>query len=293
MSGTRPMILDDSGLRNSLVISACLHVGMLLFMFFGLPHVFKPLPSMHRPIPIDIVEIGAITNTRIGKEEDNMPLASQTTKPAPPAPKVEEKPPEPVKPPEPPKPDVKPAEPAEAEGLLPSPKPKNKPEPPRPAEQPQQDQLMSVLKNVAKLKPQTSAPPAPDAPKSDTNKIGATNVTNGGQNGFGPALSDRLTISAEDALRRQIQQCWNIPAGARDAEKLIVEVLIEVNPDRTVRSAQIVDQGRANSDPFYRAAAESALRALRNPKCSPLELPPDQYEQWKTIHFTFDPRDML
>ena len=289
------MILDESGLRNSLFVSTCLHIGMLLFVFFGLPQTFKPLPSQRRPIPVDIVEIGAITNTRVGKNEDNMPLASQTTKPAPPAPKAEEKPPEPVKQPEPPKPDPKPAAPeAEAEALLPSPKPQQKPKPPEPPKQePQQDQLTSVLKNVAKLKPQAAAPPAPDAPKSDTNKIGATNVMDGGQSGFGPALSDRLTISAEDALRRQIQQCWNVPAGARNVETLVVEVLIEVNPDRTVRAAQVVDQGRASSDTFYRAAAEAALRALRNPRCNPLELPPDQYEQWKTIRFTFDPRDML
>ena len=33
-----------------------------------------------------------------------------------------------------------------------------------------------------------------------------------------------------------------MPVGARDAQNLIVEVLIEVNPDRTVRSAEIVDQ---------------------------------------------------
>ncbi len=84
-----------------------------------------------------------------------------------------------------------------------------------------------------------------------------------------------------------------MPVGARNAETLVVEVLIEVNPDRTVQSAQVVDQMRLGTDPYFRAAAESALRALRNPKCSPLELPPDQYEQWKTIRFNFDPRDML
>lgn len=292
-------MLENGSLRNSLIVSTCLHVGMLLFMFFGLPHAFKPLPSNHRPIPIDIVEIGAITNTNIGKTEETLPAASQTTKPAPPTPMPEEKKAEPVKPPEP-KPEMKTATPPqEDEALLPAPKPKDKPKPPeapKPEEkQAQQDMLASVLKNVAKLKPQAAPPSdAPkDAPKSDTNKTGAMNVTGGAQTGgFGPSLSDRLTISAEDALRRQIQQCWNIPAGARNAEELVVTVVIDVKPDRTVQSAQVADQARM-SDPFFRAAAESALRALRNPKCSPLELPEDGYEQWKRIEFTFDPRDML
>jgi len=280
------MTIENGSLRNSLILSTGLHIGMLVFLYVGLPHVFKPLPAPSHPIPVDIVEIGAITNTRIGKDEDERPPASQTPKPAEPQ-KTEMKPPEPVK--EPPKPEVKPVEekPAEAEALLPAPKPMEKPKPPPEAPKPvsQPDQLASILKNVAKLKPQ--------GPKAEDTKAGETKVINGGQSGFGPALSDRLTISEEDALRRQIQQCWNIPAGARDAEKLVVEVLIEVNPDRTVRSVEIVDQSRLGSDPFFRAAAEAARRAVLNPKCSPLELPPDQYEQWKSIRFTFDPRDML
>ena len=94
-------------------------------------------------------------------------------------------------------------------------------------------------------------------------------------------------------MRRQIQQCWNMPVGARDAQNLVVEVIINVNPDRTLQGADIVDKSRMATDSFYRAAAEAALRALYNPKCSPLELPADKYEQWKTIDFTFDPRDML
>ena len=115
----------------------------------------------------------------------------------------------------------------------------------------------------------------------------------GAKSNQGPALSDRLTISQEDALRRQISSCWNMPIGARNAQELIVEVLIEVNEDRTVRAAEVVDQVRYSTDTHFRAAAEAALRALRHPKCTPLELPPDQYEQWKTIRFNFDPRDML
>lgn len=285
------MFFDDSSLRNSFIISTCLHVGILVFMYIGLPHIFKPLPPLSRPIPIDIVEIGEITNTRIGKEEDSKPIASQSTKPEPEQ-KAEMKPAETSK-----KPETKPMEQKseKAEDVAILPKPKEKPAPPKPVEtekkQEQSDQLTSVLKNLAKLKAKGSKG---DEEKKDEAKQSSSNIVGGArEGGYGPALSDRLTISQEDALRRQIQQCWNVPAGARDAEKLVVEVLIEVNPDRTVREAKVVDQNRFATDPFFRAAAESALRALRNPKCSPLELPPDQYEQWKTILFNFDPRDML
>jgi outer membrane biosynthesis protein TonB len=280
---------DDEGLRNSLVISTCLHVAALLFLYFGLPTLFKPLPSVQRFIPIDIVEIGDITNTNIGKA----PEEAAKPAPAPPQPKPVPQPKEEVKPPEPPKPaasaETKPVETPD-EVALPSKKPKPPPEPPKSKPQIQQDQLASVLKNVAKLKPAAPKNENTDAANAKPEGTGKTGAESNGQ---GPVLSDRLTISAEDALRRQISQCWNIPAGARNAESLIVEVLIEVNPDRTVKEAHVVEQMRMATDPYFRAAAESALRALRNPKCSPLELPADKYEQWKNIDFTFDPRDML
>jgi hypothetical protein len=47
------------------------------------------------------------------------------------------------------------------------------------------------------------------------------------------------------------------------------------------------------SDPFFRSAAESALRAVLNPRCNPLRLPPEKYEQWQTMTLNFDPREMF
>jgi hypothetical protein len=63
-----------------------------------------------------------------------------------------------------------------------------------------------------------------------------------------------------------------------------------MNPDATVRSATQLNSER-NSDPFFQAAAESAMRALRNPRCSPLKLPLNRYDQWQTFTITFDPKD--
>ncbi len=316
-------MFDDDNLRNCFVISACMHVAVALVFIFGLPSIFKPLPPPPmRSIPFDIVDIGELTNTRLPNsvEGDIKPGAQMATakeaaptpdeKPAAPkpAPAPEPKPPEPA-----PKPETKPEPPqkeAKQEEIDDAalPKPQSKPTPPPQAKpqppQPRKDQLASILKNLTQNKNLTSqnndtkandAKPAHESgARNDggkSNGVSQSNGTSGG--GYGTSLSDRLTISQEDALRRQIAQCWNIPSGARNAEDLVVEVLIEVNPDRTVKEAQVVDQMRLSTDSFFRAAAESAMRALRNPKCSPLELPPDQYEQWKTIRFTFDPRDVL
>lgn len=274
------VLLDDE-LRRCLVVSVVFHICSVLLLYFGLPSLFKPPPGMLHPlVPINIVDIGEITNTRIRddkSEEETKPPAPQPVKP----PQQEEQKPPPT--PEPPQPKA--AE-AEAEALS-APKPMQKPKPPEPPKQEtkqQQDQLTSLLKNVAKMKQ--------ESPQSDS-KVQSDAKETASSSGKGLALGDRLTISEEDALRRQISQCWNMPVGAKEAENLVVEVLIDVNPDRTVRSARVVDELRMASDSYFRSAAESALRALRNPKCSPLELNPDKYEQWKTIRFNFDPRDML
>jgi DNA invertase Pin-like site-specific DNA recombinase len=35
-----------------------------------------------------------------------------------------------------------------------------------------------------------------------------------------------------------------------------------------------------------------ALRALKNPRCSPLRLPPDRYDVWQSFVFGFSTKDM-
>ena len=66
-----------------------------------------------------------------------------------------------------------------------------------------------------------------------------------------------------------------------------------MNSDGTVRQARIIDQGRLESDPFFRAAAESALRAVLNPRCNPLKLPPEKFKQWQNMTLIFDPQKMF
>ena len=43
----------------------------------------------------------------------------------------------------------------------------------------------------------------------------------------------------------------------------------------------------------YKVAADSALRAVKNPICNPLKLPPEKYEKWKVMTLNFDPRHMF
>lgn len=92
-------------------------------------------------------------------------------------------------------------------------------------------------------------------------------------------------------MRRQLAACWNVPTGPQDIKDLYVDIRVEMNPDATVQSAVVTgSSGDGNSK---RALEDGALRAIRNPKCSPLKLPLDRYDQWKTITIRFDTKHIL
>lgn len=102
-----------------------------------------------------------------------------------------------------------------------------------------------------------------------------------------------VTVSEIDEVRRQIERCWNVPAGARDAGDHVVTIRVEMSPDATPRSATVLNDVTTHGSAFYRAAAESALRAVLNPRCHPFKLPVEKYDRWKTMTLVFNPKDML
>ena len=279
-------------MRRGMIFSAGLHIAVIILAILGLPILFARAPTTDPPITVEMVQISDKTRTL----------------PAPPKPKpkpsrklpVKPKP-EPVKPkaaalPPPPPPDLAKLEP------VPVPKPKVKKPPPKPKIKkqkrrkprlakikprhkplaPRKDFVDSVLKDVSKEKPR-------EKEKKPDKKV----VKKAEPAPPRPSLDQRLTISELDAIRRQIEACWSIPAGARDAENLIVDISVIMNPDGTVQRAEIVDRSRLTSDPFYRAAAESALRAVLHPRCSPLRLPPQKYRQWRRFTLSFNPKELI
>lgn len=152
-------------------------------------------------------------------------------------------------------------------------------------EKPKEDtaEFSSVLKNLVGAE---DTPPQPDSVPRDTTRQ-APQLT-------APApLGSQLSMSEMDALRSQLAECWTVIAGARDAQDLAVDIQVTVAADKTVTDARIVDQLRYGSDPLFRAAADSALRALKSPGCTPLHLPDGKYEQWKSMTVNFDPKSMF
>jgi hypothetical protein len=314
----------DSEARDAMpggiVASGLMHAGIFALIIIGLPNLFRPPIPEDQPIAVELVTIAP--ETRATHTNPNMPKPN--AKPeipieAAPAPKPEPKPipppPTPVAPPsseQPPpaatppalaQPDIvppppPPPKPIEAQA---PPPPPPKPEPPKPKPEPKPQQMAqaqpkpdtsktdaaafdNLLKNLTK----TPALPQQDA-KPQRQQVAAAAPPSSQPRA---PLGSQLTASEMDLVREQIARCWNINAGARDAKDLVVEIRASVNPDGTVTRADIVDTGRANSDPLYRAAAESARRAFFNPACTPLKLPPEKYATWKDMVVDFSPKDI-
>ena len=284
-------------MRRGLKASLSLHAIIILIVIFGLPHFSSDVEMMSAPIPVEIVSADQAASAP--QRAHRPPPSQQQPKPQPPAP-TPTPPPPPPPPPEPdpdpvPTPDPTPApapqppKPQQQAEVKPprAPRPRPSVVPPMPAaEQPKpQDQrakpnsqFASLLSNLSTEKSDNMPPRegVDDSPVEDS-----------------PNLSSVLNGGELDAVRMQVMSCWYQPTGLKEGSQLMVEIKVEVNPDRTVRSAKVVDTSRMRTDPFYRNLAESAQRAMLNPKCNQLKLPVDKYSTWKTITFRFAPGEIL
>ncbi len=143
--------------------------------------------------------------------------------------------------------------------------------------------MEKTVTEVSKTKPTPKpSPPAPAAaPPAPPQTASLSN----------PNL--QAVLVEEDAVRKTIAPCWNIDPGALNYKSLQVELKLTLNRDGTVMAAEIQNTAKYYSDPQYRAAADSARRAVLNDRCHKLPLPPDQYANWQTTYLRFDPKDIL
>jgi hypothetical protein len=320
-------------MRLGATMSVGLHAVVIACAWFGLPHLRSEPPELDDIVFVKLADLGDVTNvppeTRDPAREEPKPVPVKT-KPEP-KPKSKSKvvpppvrsaaiPPPPPPPPPVAKPISKPAPAAVVVPKKPAPKPAPRPKPktaaaaPRPLPRPQSRpveprsdtppprpkpppkkkeppaprKFSSLLKN---LKQEAPKPVAPVEKKKSLVERAREAARNQSTRDFDPNAA--VTVSEIQAVRQQLAQCWNVAAGARRADALSVEIEMVMNSDATVREARVVDASRMNSDPYFRAAAESALRALGHPDCIPLKLPLDKYDVWKNFTFNFDPSKML
>ena len=296
-------------MRVPLVISSGFHIAIFVFALYGLPSPSQSIVMEHRVIDVEIV---SATET---------PEPTPVPKPLPPPKKmVKAPPPKPPAPPKqvaalPPAPEPAPAPPPEPEPqpkpveakpkpTPPEPKAKPKPKPappkvaPRPKPRPRQDFASMMLKTVQNLK--DAPPPAKTREKEksfDEKMLALMNRKSvpAPKRAQQAPLGEKLTISEIDAIKRQIERCWLVPAaiGAKDVQEMSVQVRLKLNPDGTLRESRIVDRFRMETNATYKAVAESALRAIRNPRCSRFNLPLQKFNVWKDMVLRFNPSEMV
>ncbi|MGB0632580.1 MAG: energy transducer TonB [Alphaproteobacteria bacterium] len=311
-------------MRYGAAISAVLHGLIVVLIVVGLPSILQSERRQVVPIAVEIVTPDALAKQTAPKKPDPpKPAPKKPPPPKPDPPRAAEKPTPPPPAPEPPrqvakipdpppapKPEPKPEPVAEpkAEPLpKPKPKPKAKPAPPEPKPKPKEvevaaktppaprpkrkptpprDEFQSLLKNLAKEQKQRKSEP-PKTPDKVAKRAAEKPQRS-------PLEERRIAGGLAQAIKQQITPCWKIQAGAKDAANMQVAIRMRLNPDGSLGAVpQIQDRGRMGSDPFFRAVAESALRALRDPACVPIKLPYEHYDMWKEIVFIFDPREAL
>lgn len=104
------------------------------------------------------------------------------------------------------------------------------------------------------------------------------------------ALRDRVNAVGRAHLRR----CWRMPIDLPDPDRLVVTVEFDLNRNGSLSGQPRVTSPRNYTfDPYMRAAAEAALRAVR--QCDPFPFPDDavlreHYDAWRSPEIVFNPR---
>ena len=255
--------------RQALLGAGAGHLLLLAALSIGWSLQTAPLPPAEEMIPVEFVEIAAA------------PRVVEAPAPSPKAAPQESAAPAPA-PPAPPTPMIT------ADAIpLPDAKPEPKPETPAPSARRSDARPLdtSKLSNlIDKALPKARVKPLDTSDLASKIAAAAPNTAR---------VDPRAAATLGQAIKAQVAPCWNPPIGGADVKKMTVIIRAEYGRDgRVIGTPSVVSQTGAtagNSD-YARAFAETARRAML--RCSPLTLPANLYELWKTVEINFDPNGM-
>lgn len=124
-------------------------------------------------------------------------------------------------------------------------------------------------------------------------------VTQGIEGGQGGSYMQELSVSEKDMIGIKLRECWNLDAGVRGAQNMLIEIRVFLTPEGSVKDVKILNKARYNKDTAFRSVAESARRAVyicdKKNDASPFRIFPEHYGQsydmWKTLLLRFNPFD--
>lgn len=298
-------------MKTASAISTGLHAAVLLFAvvsFSGKTFEVTPAESL----PVDLVSVKDFSELTKGakdapKKEAPKPLVEKKAEEVKPVdeikPKASEKPEikaSAEKPPEPkPQPEQKPVEKKETKAAE---------KPPDPVATEKADPIAEKMKKAESqpqpLPPKRPPQPQKQQPKFDADKIAALldqreprrMAAAGAELNSAPSLGTargsaaQLSQSELDALRARLMSLWNPPVGITNPEDFVIRVRIRLGRDGRLSAPPAVLT--SGSGVLFATARDSAMRAVF--RGQPFDmLKPENYETWKDIEVTFDPRDMF
>jgi len=256
--------------KNYLLQSLGFHLLIIILIYYGLPNFFRYRSEFLPPLPVEIINISNKTaapkinfkkspDTEKNKtnyaNQENIKYNKQTVVPDDSREIIQ---------------DTKEVKEIKKKKIVKLKELKKKP-----------NQLQSVLKSIEQVKRDFSDKKKNTEKTESEDKVTPTK------------LGINLSISEIDAIRRHFEKCWNIPSGAREAGNLATEIKVRFNKKGNVLDARIVNFSRMKRDRYFRTAAESALRAVLNPRCQNAPLPEKKFDKWKNLTLNFDPKSII
>ncbi len=261
--------------------SLALHAGVIALAFVMVsPKIDEDETPLVASVPVtivseEVIQAAPADNPQPEPSPDDAATAPvQQPDPVPPTPEPTPPQPQPRPTPTPPRPTP----PRPAPTPTPTPKPTPTPTPPRPTPRPQPPTPAPPTKAQPTPRPATPAParPAPQRtePSLDLDALaGPTRPTNNrgrpatGQQGAGAA--SQATGPQITAIFNQVYPNWILPCDIPGADQLRIQVELTLSADgRITRGPSLIN---AQSSNVYRAAADGALRALR--QTAPFDVP--------------------
>jgi outer membrane biosynthesis protein TonB len=304
MHGFVPAHLQRTQLKRGAALSAGLHVLALVALIVVIPHKPPPpAPPEEESFSVDFS--GSSDHAQKGEKPGKVAAptdndAEVTDNPAIKPPEkapIETAPPPPPPPPPPPMqeeavkpPDIKVAEP---------PKPAEKPAPVKPPPPKQQVKPPPAPVPPPKVKSTRAQPNPTKNPQPDTRALMNTldqfmadqtqktppthryNPQRGGKLNGGGSKTGGLTGELSDGQRKQIgddvRRCYSEDTAAQNYATYTVVMTVTIDATGEAREVKLSpeDLGRANADPAFRAFAERAERAVLDPTCAKLPVPPE------------------
>jgi outer membrane biosynthesis protein TonB len=298
----------NNNFRFFVTVSAFAHLLIAIILILGLPS-FKRLPD-EQVITFEVLPVSDFTNIKTQKVQKDKAIESEDAKEVKrasqeSAAKEQEQPkPAPVPEPEAPKPTPAPEKPVEKSPELiksdtaepikkdpepkpevkeeAKPKPEVKKEPPKEVKKKNKDaDIDSLLKTLEKASEGKAAKSRKEARSEQSDDaFDAKGV-------FDAEMP--IAISEHQAIKQQIQRNWNVPAGARHLDGIIITLYIALKPDGAVMEARFVSKEcPAGNDMVCQAMVDSAIRAVH--QASPFQnLSASQYNFWKAFNIAVSP----